>query len=71
MDRKKRMYEELRRRRGRVTGQAEWRELGQVCGYSARWALAGFFGGRRPSMVRLPGGSRVLTADGWRRASCI
>jgi hypothetical protein len=69
MARKKRLYDELRRRRGRVADQAEWRELGQACGYSAYRDLAGFFGGRRRSMVRQRDGSRELTADCWRRAN--
>ena len=38
MPRKKRMYDELRRRGGRVADQDEWRELGRACGYSARRA---------------------------------
>jgi hypothetical protein len=69
MSRKKCLYDELGRRRGRVADQAEWRELGHMCGYTAHRDLAGFFGGRRPSMVRRPDGSRELTADGWRRAA--
>jgi hypothetical protein len=71
MPRKKRMYDELRRRGGRVADQDEWRELGRACGCSARRTLAGFFGGRKPSMVHLADGSRVLTSDGWLRANSI
>ena len=67
MSRKQRLYDALRRRGGRVRDQSEWRELGQSCGYSAHRDLAGFFGGRRPSLVRLADGSRELTRDGWRR----
>jgi len=63
------LYDELRRRGGRVADQAEWRELGRRCGYAAHRDRAGFYGGRRPSMVRLADGSRELTADGWRRAA--
>ena len=69
MSRKQYLYDELRKRGGRVADQAEWRELGQNCGYSAHRDLAGFFGGHRPSMVLMPDGSRTLTGDGWRRAS--
>jgi hypothetical protein len=68
MSRKQCLYNELRRRGGRVADQAEWRLLGRSCGYNAYRDLAGFFGGRRPSMVRLSDGSRRLTPDGWRRA---
>lgn len=62
------LYDELERWGGEVPNQAEWRKLGQSCGYTAYRDLAGFFGGVRPSMVRMPGGSRRLTADGWARA---
>jgi hypothetical protein len=68
MSRKQRVYATLVARNGQVPGQAEWRELGQAAGYSAHRDLAGFFGGRRPSMICLPDGRRQLTADGWRRA---
>lgn len=68
MSRKQRLYDELRSRGGRVADQTEWRQLGQQCGYTAHRALAGFYGGRRPSMVLMPDGSRRLTEDGWRRA---
>jgi hypothetical protein len=71
MSRKSRLYEEVVRRRGCIRGQADWKEVGQTSGYPLGRALAGFFGGRRPSMIRLPDGSRVLTADGWRRAKRI
>lgn len=56
---------------GPVPSRAEWRELGQSCGYSGYRDLAGFFGGRSPSMVRLPDGSRILTEAGWARALSI
>jgi hypothetical protein len=68
MTRKQRLYEALRRRGGIVADQAEWRSLGRACGYTAYRDLAGFFGGRNPSMVRQPDGSRELTAAGWLRA---
>jgi hypothetical protein len=44
-----------------------WRRLGQAAGYTGHRDLAGFFGGRVPSMVRT-GGRRELTAAGWNRA---
>jgi hypothetical protein len=44
-----------------------WRELGRTVGYTGRSDLAGFFGGRVPSMVRADG-QRLLTEAGWRRA---
>ncbi len=68
MDRKQSLYEALCRHGGRVGSRAEWRALGQRCGYTAYRDLAGFYGGRRPSMVRLADDSRQLTPDGWRRA---
>jgi hypothetical protein len=69
MSRKQILYRELARRDGRVANQAEWRELGQSCGYSAHRDLAGCFGGRRPSLVRFADRSREFTPDGWRRAN--
>jgi hypothetical protein len=68
MYRKECLYDALVLLGGRVGSQGEWRSLVQRCGYSARSDAAGFFGGRRPSLVCLPDGSRVLTKDGWRRA---
>ena len=68
MTRKQALYDELRRRGGKVADQAEWRQLGQDCGYRAYRDIAGFYGGRRPSMTRMPDGSRRLTDDGWSRA---
>ena len=56
---------------GLVPDQAAWRALGQSCGYTGHRDLAGFFGGRIPSMVRLSDGSRVLTEAGWARALSI
>jgi hypothetical protein len=53
---------------GVVPDQAAWRELGHACGYTAYGDLAGFFGGRVPSMVRMSDGSRVLTPAGRMRA---
>jgi hypothetical protein len=67
VSRKQMLYSELVARGGEVSGRAEWRALGQRCGYSAYRDLAGYFGGRRPSM-RLPDGRRQLTRDGWHRA---
>jgi len=61
----------IARRDGRANDQADWRELGQSCGYTGHRDLAGFFGGRAPSMVRLPDGSRVLTEAGWARVRSI
>jgi len=69
MSRKQTLYRELARRGGRVANQAAWRELGQSCGYSAHHDLAGYYGGRRPSLARLADGSREFTPDGWRRAN--
>lgn len=68
MSRKQRLYTELRRRGGQVPDQAVWRQLGQYCGYHGHRDLAGFYGGRRPSMALMPDGSRRLTDDGWNRA---
>jgi hypothetical protein len=68
VSRKQRVYSALIARNGELPGQADWREVGQGAGYTALRDLAGFYGGRRPSMVCLPDGRRQLTADGWRRA---
>lgn len=67
LDRKRRLYQLVVAAGGGVPDQASWRELGQRAGYSARSDLAGFFGGRYPSMRQI-GDRRELTADGWRRA---
>jgi hypothetical protein len=53
---------------GAVSGHDQWLALGQESGYTGDSDLAGFFGGRAPSMVRLPDDRRVLTEAGWRRA---
>src|ERR1700759_2589014 len=45
----------------------QWGQLGQAAGYPGHRDLAGFFGGRVPSMVRA-GGRRELTAAGRQRA---
>ena len=68
MSRKRKLYRAIVALNGRVPGQAEWRAIGWACGYTAWHDLAGFFGGRRPSMVLLADGSRELTSDGWSRA---
>jgi hypothetical protein len=47
--------------------QDQWRQLGQAAGYSGHHDLAGFYGGRVPSMVRA-GGRRELTSAGWERS---
>jgi hypothetical protein len=58
---------EMRRRRGGVGDQAEWREVFTLGGYTGDSDAAGFFGGTHPSMRQTPDGSRELTDDGWRR----
>ncbi|MEA2361295.1 MAG: hypothetical protein QOD71_440 [Thermoleophilaceae bacterium] len=68
MLRKTHLYAALAAAGGAVPDGAAWLALGQAAGYSGHRDLAGFFGGRRPSMTRLRDGSRVLTADGWSRA---
>ncbi|HSS32319.1 MAG TPA: hypothetical protein VLL27_03465 [Solirubrobacterales bacterium] len=66
--RKQILYALLLARGGRLADdEREWRELGRQAGYSGRSDLAGFYGGRIPSMIRA-GGERRLTAAGWRRA---
>jgi hypothetical protein len=45
----------------------QWRQIGQAAGYSGHRDLAGFFGGRVPSMVRT-GNRRALTPAGRDRA---
>lgn len=67
MGRKQLLYQVLVAIDGVVPDQATWRELGQRAGYTARSDLAGFFGGRYPSLQCI-GDRRELTADGWRRA---
>ena len=58
-------------RKGVLKGQNERREVARLLGYPGRGGIAAFFGGVRPSMVRLADGSSALTADGWRRARSI
>ncbi len=67
MDRKQVLYSLIVALGGVVPDQATWRELGQRAGYTARSDLAGFFGGRYPSM-RCVGDRRELTPAGWARA---
>lgn len=67
--RKTEMYRRIVALGGWVPDQATWRAIGQLCGYTVRSDLAGFFGGREPSMVRLADGTRVLTAAGRGRAA--
>jgi hypothetical protein len=47
--------------------QEQWCRLGQAAGYSGQRDLAGFFGGRVPSMTCVAGKRRLTTA-GWERA---
>lgn len=68
MTRKEHVYAALAAAGGALPDGASWLRLGQAAGYSGHRDLAGFFGGRRPSMVRLPDGRRVVTPDGWGRA---
>jgi hypothetical protein len=69
MDRKAELYRILVARGGRIPDDGGlWRALGQAAGYSGQSDLAGFFGGARPSMVRIAG-ERMLTAEGWTRAT--
>lgn len=63
------VYAAMKALGGTVPDQATWRCLGQAAGYSAHRDLAGFYGGRVPSMVCHLDGSRSLTATGWARAS--
>lgn len=53
---------------GDFAGHDDWLACGQAAGYSGHRNLAGFFGGREPSMVQLPDGRRRITAAGRRRA---
>jgi hypothetical protein len=59
---------EMRRRRGRVADQAEWREVFTLGGYNGDSDAAGFFAGTHPSMRQNPDGSRELTDAGWTRS---
>jgi hypothetical protein len=68
--RKKLLYQRMLAAGGAVETQAEWRALGQSVGYTARSDLAGFFGGRVPSVVR-EGDRRVLTQAGRQRALAL
>ena len=47
--------------------KASWSAIGRRAGYSGHRDLAGFYGGRYPSMRRR-GGRRELTEHGWARA---
>ncbi len=68
MNRKELLYTLIVNHGGRLPDDvATWRSLGRAAGYSGRSDLAGFFGGREPSMARIAG-KRVLTAAGRRRA---
>lgn len=69
MDRKESLYALIVSHGGRLPDDVDiWRALGGAAGYSGRSDLAGFFGGREPSMVR-SGGQRILTPACWQRAS--
>ncbi len=68
MKRKQQVYDAVKALLGLVPDQATWRRIGQAAGYTADSDLAGFFGGRLPSMVLNPDGSRSLTPAGWARA---
>jgi hypothetical protein len=68
MTRKENVYDAVQQLNGLVPDQVTWRRIVQAAGYSAYRDAAGFYGGRRPSMVRDIDGGRRLTADGWRRA---
>jgi hypothetical protein len=62
------MYDALVATGGSIPDDRDrWRQLGRAAGYSGHRDLAGFFGGRRPSMVRVDG-RRELTEAGWERA---
>jgi len=71
MDRKTLYYRGVIAHGGRLPDQATHRALGQACGYTAHRDLAGFHGGREPSMVLMADGSRQLTAAGYRRARAL
>jgi len=64
MDRKKIPYGLVVALGGMVSDQGTWRAVGQSAGYSGPRDLAGFFGGRIPSMVLNGDGSRTLTPAG-------
>ena len=68
MSRKKQLYALALAAGGAFPDAVAWLAAGQTAGYTGHGDLAGFFGGRKPSMVRLPDGRRALTADGRRRA---
>lgn len=65
---KHQVYAAMKTLRGRAPDQATWRRIGQAAGYTGDSDLAGFFGGRLPSMLLNPDGSRSLTPAGWGRA---
>lgn len=67
MYRKIKLYKLIVAAGGVIESQAAWRALGQAAGYTARSDLAGFYGGRWPSVVR-DGDRRVLTPVGRSRA---
>ena len=68
MDRKTGIHAEMIARPRGAEDEAAWSALGRRCGYTGRGDLAGFYGGRSPSMVRLPDGRRILTDAGHDRA---
>lgn len=53
---------------GDFAGHDDWLAAGQAAGYTGRRDIAGFFGGRDPSMVCLSDGRRRITSAGRRRA---
>lgn len=71
MQRKKKVYAAMVAAGGKIADERPlWRALGRRAGYSGRSDLAGFYGGRYPSMRR-EGAARVLTEHGWRRARAL
>lgn len=62
------VYVEMKKRPAARVAEPEWREIFVLAGYTGHSDAAGFFGGRYPSMRRLPGGSRELTEHGWARS---
>ena len=71
MNRKLKVYAAMVAANGAIVNETVvWRALGQLAGYSGRSDLAGFYGGRSPSLRR-EGDKRVLTEHGWRRARAL
>lgn len=62
------VYVEMKKRTAGRVAEPEWREIFVLAGYTGDSDAAGFFGGRYPSMRRLPDGSRELTDHGWTRS---